>query len=546
MLKFLFLRNKRKYIFFLCSLLTILLFLFLNSSCQRQGKVKNFILITLDTQRADYISAYDSSHASTPNIDSLAQQGTLYENCFSLIPITLPSHASIFLSEPPYALKVYNNGQPLSQKRAKFSLTNIFKKHGYLTAAFVSLGVLKSDFGLANGFDLYQDEFPRGRWYLDAGEINKEVFPWLEKNKDQRFFAWIHYSDPHEPYSPPDMPVDLKISLNGKPVGKFCLSKYTINEITLTLDKGQNQIEFEVNNPDSISPENFQARLDRLDFYPLTEEKALDIQLADGWSSRKKQEIYLLKKQGFINITNHSQSCEIKISFRGKLMIPLERLRELYKKEVEYLDSQLGRLWNKLKELGLFETSHILIVGDHGEGLGDFLNKNGSHHIGHIHYLYNVYLRVPLIIYNPQAKTKGVRVSEAVSLIDIAPTIIDIMGFKRPSSYRGRNLTVLNKKENIAIFEETYAPEAKKDRFAILHLPWHLIFTPDEGRYELFNLKKDAQEKKNIFKKNNLSPSLKRLKRQLDSYVRQILKSKKEVKIDKRTEEMLRALGYIK
>jgi len=59
-------------------------------------------------------------------------------------------------------------------------------------------------------------------------------------------------------------------------------------------------------------------------------------------------------------------------------------------------------------------------------------------------------------------------------------------------------------------------------------------------------LKKDPKEKINIFKKNSLSPSIKRLKKQLDSYVRQILKGKKEVKIDKKTEEMLRALGYIK
>jgi len=446
MQQFTYSRNKGQFILTLCSILGILLSLFMIQGCQKQEKAKNFILITLDTQRADFISAYSSQYASTPNIDFLAQQGTLYENCYSLIPITLPSHASIFLSQPPYALKVYNNGHHLTEKRTKFSLANIFKKHGYLTAAFVSLGVLKSDFGLAKGFDLYQDQFPPGRWYLNAGEINEEVFPWLDKNKDQRFFAWIHYSDPHEPYAPPGMPLDLKISLNGQSVGEFCLSKYTTNEITLTLEKGQNQIKFEVNNPHSNNPENFQARLDMLDFYPLSDEKAIDIQMSKGWTSRKKKNTYLLKKQGFINIVNHSQSCQIKLSFRGKLIIPLERIRELYKREVEYLDSELGRLWNKLKELNLFQKSHILMVSDHGEGLGDYLNKNGSHHIGHIHYLYNSYLKVPLIIYDPQAKVKGVRVKELVNLLDTGPTIIDIMGFKIPSNFQGRNLMKLKEK----------------------------------------------------------------------------------------------------
>ena len=142
----------------------------------------------------------------------------------------MPQHLILIFWLSRDALKVYNNGHHITEKRANFSLANIFKKHGYLTAAFVSLGVLKSDFGLAKGFDLYQDKFPPGRWYLSAGEINEEVFSWLDKNKDQRFFAWIHYSDPHEPYAPPSMPLDLKISLNGQSVGEFCLSKYTIKK----------------------------------------------------------------------------------------------------------------------------------------------------------------------------------------------------------------------------------------------------------------------------------------------------------------------------
>ncbi|MBS3818909.1 sulfatase-like hydrolase/transferase, partial [bacterium] len=133
-------RQKWRYIFLFMGLFI----LFLVQSCIFKNRQHNFILITLDTQRADHISAYNPSHASTPHIDSLAQKGVLFENCFSLIPITLPSHASIFFSLPPHEIKNYNNGQPIKENRDEPSLVQLLKKNGFHTGAFVSLGVLKS------------------------------------------------------------------------------------------------------------------------------------------------------------------------------------------------------------------------------------------------------------------------------------------------------------------------------------------------------------------------------------------------------------------
>jgi len=86
-------------------------------SCTKPAAKDNLILITLDTQRADFISAYGTQNASTPNIDALAQRGVIYENCYTLIPITLPAHASIFFSQPPHEIKNYNNGQVIRQKK---------------------------------------------------------------------------------------------------------------------------------------------------------------------------------------------------------------------------------------------------------------------------------------------------------------------------------------------------------------------------------------------------------------------------------------------
>lgn len=98
-------------------MIALALLLFSLESCQKTKPPDNFILITLDTLRADYVSAYSRSHASTPNIDFLARQGTLFENCYSLIPITLPAHASLFYSLPPHLLRVYNNGQSKGKRK---------------------------------------------------------------------------------------------------------------------------------------------------------------------------------------------------------------------------------------------------------------------------------------------------------------------------------------------------------------------------------------------------------------------------------------------
>jgi len=514
--------------------------------CQKKEKDENFILITLDTQRADYISSYSPQNASTPNIDSLAKKGILYENCYCLIPITLPSHASIFFSQPPYFMKIYNNGQIIKAKRKRPSFVNVFKKRGYTTAAFLSLGVLKSKFGLNEGFDFYQDDFPKGRWYLSAGEINQKVFPWLEENKDHKFFLWIHYSDPHEPYSPPYSPPDFKLYFNDKLLGEFCLDKYIKHEIILNLEKRKNQLRLEVSNKFKERPTGFKARFDIFDFSPEPDQKDLKISLSRGWLIQREKSNFLCKKNAYVSINTKYFPKQIKLIFRGKLIIPPEGIRELYKEEVEYMDNEIGKLFDKLKKLKLFNKTNILMVGDHGEGLGEYSSYRGGQHIGHIHFLYNVYMKVPLIIYNPQASQKNLRKKEPVTLMDIAPTIFEILGFKRLSSFQGRNLFSIKDGEEKTILEETYKPEAGRNKFALLKFPWHLIITPEKREYELFDLRKDPEEKENIYKKNSLSQEVISLKQKLDSLALEILKGKQEFKIDNKTAEMLKALGYVK
>jgi len=515
-------------------------------SCGSRPKNDNFILITLDTQREDYISAYSLENASTPNIDFLAEKGILYENCFSLIPITLPSHASIFFSQPPNMVKNYNNAQIINTKRKRPSFVSVFRGHEYTTAAFVSLGVLKSKFGLGEAFDFYEEEFPQGLWYLSAEEVNKKVFPWLEQNKNKKFFLWIHYSDPHDPYAPPHSAPDLRLYLNDELIKELCLNKYKKHELILNLKKGKSRLRLEVENEFKRRPGRFQARFNIFDFSPAPDQKDLKIHLTRGWLIQRERSSFLCKKNAWVEIESKYPPPPIKLTFRGKLIPTLNGTRELYKREVEYMDNEIGKLWDKLRELRLFNKTHILMVGDHGEGLGEYQSHMGGWHIGHIHFLYNIYMKVPLIIYNPQASLNGIRKKAPVTLLDIAPTIMEIMNFEKLSSFQGRNILFLKDDEELVILEETYTPEAGRDKFALLKFPWHLIITPEKRQYELFNLRDDPEEKKNIYQKDKLPQEAAALKQKLDSLALEILKGKVEVKIDEKSKEILRALGYIK
>jgi len=523
-----------------------LFILFWASSCRAKARPQNIILVTLDTQRADYVSAYKPGNAATPNIDLLALEGTLYRNAYSLIPITLPSHASIFFSEPPHTIKNYNNGQTIASRRALPSVVNLFRKKGFATAAFVSLGVLTSNFGLEQGFQDYIDDFPPDRWYLSAGEVNERVFSWLEKNGNRPFFLWVHYSDPHDPYAPPNSPLDFRLFLNDRPVAETSLQKYTLNKARLDLKPGKNQLRIEFQNEFDDRPNHFLGRLDRLEFDPAPNAKNYRVDFIRGWFIRRADQTFFFKNNSLIDIQNDSGLKQVTLTFRGRPNQTRETAPICYRREVEYMDGEVGRLWDKLRELSVFDKTAILLVGDHGEGLGEYHNDFGDPHIGHIHYLYDIYLRVPLIIRDPSRAREGIVREEYVTLLDVAPTIAAMAGIKPLPHFQGRNLLRLKKKDVQVIYEETYRPEAYEDRFGLLSPPWHLILTAQKNKIELFNLESDPGEKANLYDGRNWPSERLPLRRKLEDFARDILSGKQDIQIDDKTKEMLRALGYIR
>lgn len=253
------------------------------------------------------------------------------------------------------------------------------------------------------------------------------------------------------------------------------------------------------------------------------------------------------KNNAILKIQSPKDQEGVILRLRGKLDIGTEGNRELYKQEVEYLDREIGSLFNTLKNLDLFEKTVIVSVGDHGEGLGEYESSRGGPHFGHIHYLYSVYLKVPFVIWNP-SKRKKQTISRPATLMDVSPTVLALMDIESPSHMMGRNLMKGKKSADTPteLFFETYEPEADSNRFAILSFPDHLIFTLKTNAYELYDISSDPMEKSNLYPAHENDPRINRLKQKLNDYTRRALSNRSVQKKDEKTVEMLKALGYIK
>ncbi|MBA3912961.1 MAG: sulfatase-like hydrolase/transferase [Acidobacteriales bacterium] len=171
----------------------------------------NVILITVDTVRADHLGCYGYKNISTPTIDSLATEGTLYERAISQVPLTWPSHTAILTGTYPFQNGVQDfTGAPLAPKFR--TVAQAFQQHGYATGAVVSAFVLDRSWGLGRGFDFYDDTFSSETFEAkDIGLVDRRAaesvdhtLAWLKKNQARPFFFWLHLYDPHSPYDPPE------------------------------------------------------------------------------------------------------------------------------------------------------------------------------------------------------------------------------------------------------------------------------------------------------------------------------------------------------
>jgi arylsulfatase A-like enzyme/Flp pilus assembly protein TadD len=184
--------------------ISVLAGMLLSAGCggaNRSETSPNLILITLDTTRADRLGCYGYEPAITPTLDSLATRGVLFESAIASVPITLPSHSTILTGLSPLRTGVRDNGM--------FSLAPHFEtvaEHllasGYQTGAFVSAFVLDAEYGTSQGFTTYDDKLLGER---PALLTNRRALRWIETlDRNRPYFLWIHYYDPHLPWTPPE------------------------------------------------------------------------------------------------------------------------------------------------------------------------------------------------------------------------------------------------------------------------------------------------------------------------------------------------------
>jgi len=166
----------------------------------------NVLLVTFDTTRADrvgFAGAFASGHPGvTPSLDALAKTGTAFTTAIASQPLTAPSHASILTGLQPFHHGLRNNGAfVLDASHA--TLARRLHDAGYATHAIVASYVLDHRFGFDQGFDAYDDDLGGGR-ELGARAIADKALRWLALQKPERpFFLWLHFYDPHAPYTPP-------------------------------------------------------------------------------------------------------------------------------------------------------------------------------------------------------------------------------------------------------------------------------------------------------------------------------------------------------
>jgi arylsulfatase A-like enzyme/predicted Zn-dependent protease len=193
-------------------------------------------LVSVDTLRADHLPLYGYTAVDTPSLDRLAKDAIVFDNAVSHVPLTLPSHASLFTGLLPFQHGVRDNlGYRLGKSHE--TLATFLKKNGYATGAAVSAIVLDRGSGIAEGFDFYEDSIESrqtaeaiGRVQRPGDQTEKLLEGWIEKQAaGARLFAFLHIYEPHAPYEPPEpfraryaaRPYDGEIATADMIVGRF-------------------------------------------------------------------------------------------------------------------------------------------------------------------------------------------------------------------------------------------------------------------------------------------------------------------------------------
>ena len=498
----------------------------------------NVLLIVIDTLRADHLGSY-GGRVDTPNLDALARLGVRFENAYSHVPITLPSHSSMFTSLLPTEHGARNNGQVLSDDH--LTLPELLRDTRRKTAAFVSLGVLSSGFGISQGFDQYHDTFGLN-WWKTAEDVNEEVLPWLEQNRTEPFFLFVHYSDPHEPYGVPHGRYpSIQAKVDGRSVATFPVDGGMV-ALSLEVPPGRSQVSLSA----GADATEWPIRINQL----RTSVPGVTARCITGCRTnhpRPDVTEYVTDLPATLEMLNASDlTAPVEVTMRVAEKTSLQALQRRYREEVEYVDREVGRLLTTVRSVVRGETL-IILTSDHGEGLGE----HGPP--GHVNSLYDQQLRVPLVFAWPERLLAGVVIDDPASHVDLLPTVVDLLNIPDTGNRSGRTLVPALTGETdpaaaeTVIVAETFRPEANNDRRAIIASGHKLVFTPVDQQEELYDLTVDPRERNDLaWDRRDVTARLRRLlyERLLMAENRWTLPSESE--LTQEQIERLRSLGYLR
>ena len=256
---------------------------------------------------------------------------------------------------------------------------------------------------------------------------------------------------------------------------------------------------------------------------------------------------YDLQVPGRISLRNPTDSTiSTRVALQASDRPSPEEIRRRYREEVEYLDEQIGVLLSALREASRPEDTLIIFTADHGEELFE----HGP--AGHVPYLYDTVLRVPLFVVWQGRLAAGTVVDEFVSHIDLLPTILEWLRIPDPVARSGRSLRPLVASPPTAFAEEpvvseTFRPEAPVDLKALVAGGRKLIFAPADNGVQLFDLASDPEERDDLANRDSATAAYfsQRLGARLAEARQRAIPPERQA-ITEEEIQRLRALGYLR
>jgi arylsulfatase A-like enzyme len=392
------------------------------------GDRPNILFVTIDTLRADHLGSYGNTAIRTPHLDRLAEEGLVFERAWAASHVTLPSHVSLLSSLPVVEHGIVDHASPVV--RPVRMLPAVFREAGYRTAAFASavhlgptraLGQL-----LAPGLDHFAVPRRVSKPFL-AAETTDQVVAWVRGTCRSPFFAWVHYWDPHMPYTPPAPWHRAYYDDDPYAARHTSMADVRLDWFDYDLDGFRRR----------LAPFAGPVRALKHDLVASSRE-VKDLVL---YADRLDRHTTAPAERAALRARLRSIGDRIRsdLPFRRHLTDWLTGVRDArfpiaeYAGEVSYTDVHLGRLLDELERLGIAGRTIVVVTADHGESLGE--HAIWFNHIG----LYEPVTRVPLIIRGPGRIPPGRRTDPASGL-DVAPTILGLAGLPVPTEMRGRDL----------------------------------------------------------------------------------------------------------